>query len=281
MNDALDDILREIKNLAPLPQVALKVLEASAREDVIPRELIALIQTDAALTARVLKLSNSAYYGFRREIASLHEAGNLLGVSTLTSLVLTSCASRYFAGGSRDARSAKKLWERSVANALAASLLARIDGSVDLDRAYTAGLLQNIGLVVIGPYLQRDAARVQAEHEAGSTQLEAEVNVLGVHHAEVGARLAERWNFPEVLVDSIRCHHEPEKARVDPLLTCIVYLGEEITDTLDREHTQLGGAHAVCESAFERIGIDRGMLPGLGELLATELVRAHELVEAV
>jgi HD-like signal output (HDOD) protein len=132
MPQVLDEILKEIKSLEPLPQVAARVLDLGAREEISPCDLIAVIETDAAMTARVLKLSNSAYYGFRREIASLSEAGNLLGTSALVNLVLTSCAARYFRQtGTTDPRVMQRMWEESVSNALAASLLARLSGTVD------------------------------------------------------------------------------------------------------------------------------------------------------
>ncbi|MFN0243681.1 MAG: HDOD domain-containing protein [Planctomycetota bacterium] len=234
MTQHVDSILREIKSLEPLPEVAQRVLAISSRADVIPRELIAIIETDVAMTAKVLKLSNSAYYGFRREIASIHEAGNLLGVSALVNLVLTACTGRYFRNyGSSDHSSTRKLWESSVASALAASLLANVLGGVDRNRAYTAGLLQNIGTIVLDRFVHGSQPEIEAALERGASALAAEEQVLGLHHAEVGARLAEKWGFPPVLVDTIRYHHEPERATHDTTLAFIVHLGEQVAFALD------------------------------------------------
>ena len=126
MAQALYNVLEEIKSLEPLPQVAMRVLELSNHEDVVPGDIVAVIQTDAAITAKVLKLCNSAYYGFQREIATLTEAEVLIGVTPLANLVLTSCAGRYFRDyGHGDPHAAERLWEGSVATALAASRIAR------------------------------------------------------------------------------------------------------------------------------------------------------------
>lgn len=278
----LPDILQQIRSLEPLPEVAAKVLELSGRSDVVPSELVAVIQTDVAMTAKVLKLTNSAYYGFRREIASIHEAGNLLGVSVLVNLVLTACTGRYFrtaSGGDPD--STRRQWERSVENALAASLLARSIGGVDQNRAYTVGLLQNLGLSVLGRFLQERGADMNRAIAGGMSPLAAEALVLGLDHAEVGALLAERWGFPEVLVDTIRFHHEPDHATCDPLLAHIVHLADEVTSAL-RSESNGAGTSAVLRNgavALEQLG---GLeLEALAQELAEELQQAKEFVALV
>jgi HD-like signal output (HDOD) protein len=280
MIQTLDEILSEIKNLEPLPQVAARVLALGAREEVIPRDLIAVIETDAAMTAKVLKLSNSAYYGFRRGIASITDAGNLLGVSALVNLVLTSCAAKYFRGhGAADERALQRMWEESVSNALAASLLARLSGTVDRNRAYTAGLLQNIGQVVLERHMQREEAQIERLVESGTARIAAERMVLGLDHAEVGARLCERWSFPEVLVDAVRFHHEPERATVDPVLACFVHLGEQVTMQAAREQDQLVREYALEGVALSRVGFEHDALAVIRGALVKEVEKAREFVE--
>jgi HD-like signal output (HDOD) protein len=281
MIQALDEILRDIKSLEPLPQVAARVLDLGAREHVVPKDLIAVIETDAAMTARVLKLSNSAYYGFRREIASLAEAGNLLGTSALVNLVLTSCAARYFRGsGGVDERAMERMWEESVSNALAASLLARLSGTVDRNRAYTAGLLQNIGQVVLERHMRREESEITRLVEGGTARIEAERMVLGLDHAEVGARLCERWSFPDVLVDAVRFHHEPERAHADPVLACFVHLGEQVTLQTARERNSALRDYAMEDGALLRVGFEHDALLGIRDALAKEVEKAREFVDA-
>ena len=92
MNLPLKDIVQDLRSLEPFPSVATRVLELASDEEVVPSELIEIIQLDPGLTAKVLRLCNSALYGFQREISTLQEAGNLLGVRALVNLVLTSSA---------------------------------------------------------------------------------------------------------------------------------------------------------------------------------------------
>jgi len=185
-------ILDEVKSLETLPQVALRVMALSQDEDLVPRDLVEVIQTDAGLTAKILKLVNSAYYGFRREIASLPEAGNLLGTAKLISLVLTSCSARYFRHyGAQSGDAARRMWERSLSSALAAGLLSRARGGVERERAYTAGLLANVGQLVMARFLPEAEAELRSAISAGSPRLAAEEQVLAaVNPAASESRLA-------------------------------------------------------------------------------------------
>ncbi|MDB4538595.1 HDOD domain-containing protein, partial [bacterium] len=233
MHVPLKDLMFEMRSLEPFPGVAARVLEVAGQEEVVPSELIELVQTDPGITSKVLKLCNSAYYGFQREIASLHEAGNLLGVTTLVNLVLTSSASKYFRDyGSAKDRSMENRWEQCVSNAIGARLKARRHMKVDPDRAYTAGLLENIGHLVLDRFLDEAIDEIRGMALSGTDLIEAERQVLGLHHAEIGARLTARWSLPEVLVEVIRHHHEPELAGSDAALAATIHLAEILTQDL-------------------------------------------------
>ena len=278
MAEALKDILEEIKSLEPLPQVAMRVLEMSSNDDVIPRELVEVIQTDAGITAKVLKLCNAAYYGFRREIASLPEAGNLLGCSTLVNLVLTSCAGRYFRNYGSGGASAATRWEEAVATAIATSMLASAKTDVDKSRAYTVGLLQNVGHIVLDRFLPEQADRLAAEVASGVSRLDAESSILGIHHAEIGAQLAARWNFPEMLVDTIRHHHTPQDAAVDPTMASVAHLGELFTESLTTDRPMGELQYGLQRWALDRCGLTEADFGPMGARLREELDKARDLV---
>lgn len=281
MGAHIQEILSAIKSLEPLPQVAMRVVEIASHDDVVPRDLVGVIETDAAVTAKVLKLCNSAYYGFKREIGSLPEGANLLGVSTLVNLVLTSCSGRYFRDyGQVDTKTANRLWEESVVDAIASSMIARLEGHVDKNRAYTSGLLQNVGHLVIARHARATALHVQNEVARGSTLLDAEQTVLGLNHAEIGARLAEKWNFPESLVDTIRHHHTPELARLDPRLASITHLGEVVTRSFLSGNPLERDPYGLCERAYLLAGIERDAFETMGDVLSVELDRAREFLQA-
>ena len=281
MGAHIQEILAAIKSLEPLPQVATRVVEIASHDDVIPRDLVNVIETDAAVTAKILKLCNSAYYGFKRQIGSLPEAANLLGVSTLVNLVLTSCSGRYFRDhGQVDTATATRLWEESVVDAIASSLIARLEGHVDKNRAYTAGLLQNVGHLVMARHARSTALLVQNEVARGSGLLDAESAILGLNHAEIGARLAEKWNFPEELIDTIRHHHTPESAQVDRRMAAVTHLGEIVTHAFLVGDGLEKNPYGLSKQAFSLAGIERDAFEEMGEVLAAELDKAREFLQA-
>lgn len=280
MNIPLKDLMFEMRSLEPFPGVAARVLELSARKDVVPSELIDLVQTDPGITSKVLKLCNSAYYGFQREIASLHEAGNLLGVTTLVNLVLTSSAGKYFKDyGSASNQGMESRWEQCVANAIGSRIIASRHGKVDPERAYTAGLLENIGHLVLDRFLDSSLEAIRAVSMSGTELIEAERKVLGMHHAEIGARLTTRWSLPEVLVDVIRHHHHPELAGEGKVLAATIHLAEILTQEVRAKNGETDDLiYEVNEAACDLTGLSREELAELVGVLGEEMNRAKEFV---
>ena len=281
MQIPLKDLMFEIRSLEPFPGVAARVLDLSAKKDVIPGELIDLVQTDPGITSKVLKLCNSAYYGFQREIASLHEAGNLLGVSTLVNLVLTSSAGKYFKDTNQGGGDGNR-WEMCVANAIGSKIIASRHGKVDPERAYTAGLLENIGHLVLDRFMDSGVTAIRAVAMSGSSLLDAEKKVLGMHHAEIGARLTTRWSLPEVMVDVIRHHHQPELATEDAELAATIHLAEILTQEVqqgaeDADPNAL--LYEVSEAACDLTGLGMSDLQDLVSLLSSELVKARGFMD--
>ena len=252
-------------------------MELAGGETVVPSEVVEIIQADVAITAKILRICNSAYYGFAREVGSLEEAGNRLGVNTLVNLVLTACSGSYFKKlGTGSSARCEELWQRSVSNALAASLIARIQGDVDKNSAYTVGLLQDIGEIVIDRFLPKEAAEIHARALQGDPRTELEKNLLGEDHAQIGARLAEQWNFPGSLIDAIRSHHSPGSAKIAPELACAAHLADSITNSMG------AGDDMTCltEDVLRLAGLDAPGFQSLEEQVHSEIERAREILAA-
>lgn len=280
MAQVLDELLEEIKSVEPLPQVATRVMQIAAQDDVVPRDLVSVIQSDPGITAKVLKLCNSAVYGFKREIASLPEAGNLLGTTTLVNLVLTSCAGRYFRNyGFSDPAATLRLWEQSIGTAFTANWVAGRQGEVDRNRAYTLGLLENLGKLVLARFAHEQADELQREVAQGGELLAIEHRLFGLDHAEIGARLAEKWSFPGVLVDSIRCHHDPRAAQIDHAMASVGHVAEMFVYRLKVGVTHAEPEYAWCEQALAECKISPSQLDALGDTLRAELQKARRVLE--
>jgi HD-like signal output (HDOD) protein len=200
----LEDLVREVAGLRPLPAAVSRVLRIAEGEHFSAHELAQAIAADQALTARVLRLANSAYYGFPKRITSVRDAVVLLGFRTVRSATLASSVIGAFAGV--DQIDHRRFWHFSVAVGMLAEVLARASRR-HLDEAFTAGVLHNIGRLALAQHRPERLATVRQLARAEAVSLTAaETKVLGFTDAELGGALASHWNFPEELVEAVRLH---------------------------------------------------------------------------
>ena len=213
-NPELDLLVNETMELRPLPVVALRVLELAEGDRFSAHELAQAIASDQALTAKVLRLSNSAYYGFPRRITTVRDAVVLLGFRAVRSATLASCVIDTLPGG--EVLDPVRAWRFSVTVGMLAEVLSRATRE-HVDEAFTAGVLHNIGRLALDqrrPRLLERAIRLAAERQI--TLPEAEREVLGFTDAELGGALALHWNFPPDLADAVGRHQLDVNALPDP-----------------------------------------------------------------
>lgn len=210
----LDLLVQEIAELRPLPSVALRVLKIAESEHFSAHELAQAIGTDAALTAKMLRLANSAYYGFPRRISTVRDAVVLLGFRAVRSATLATCVIETMPRGTDiDDR---QFWHFSISVAMLAEVLAR-SAREHTEEAYTAGVLHNIGRLALDhhrPDMLRRAV-ILAEREE-MTLPEAEMALLGYTDAQLGGALALHWNFPMELAAAVAEHDRSIDDFVNP-----------------------------------------------------------------
>lgn len=210
--------LREIKNLPTLPGIVLKLTKMAEDPDTTTEQMGKLISKDHILAAKLLKLVNSAFYGFPQRISSLNSAIILLGFNVIKSLIIS--ASIFEVMESEDV----ELWEHSLGCAVVCNVLAKRLGVKDPEEVSTAGLIHDIGKVAIKMELPREYEMITKLVESKKiSRLEAERQVLGLDHAEVGGWLAKSWNMPNKLVEPIASHHDPRLAKEEQLASAIVH----------------------------------------------------------
>jgi putative nucleotidyltransferase with HDIG domain len=203
---------REIEGLPTLPHVVSQVLEKTRNANSSLDEIVSLISTDQALVSTFLRLVNSAFYGFSRRIATLKQAITLLGFRSVRNVVVNAGVVGIFRRRAFDVDHRRRLWDHSVACAVTARLLAERQGYAAKEEAFTAGLLHDIGKVVIDQYAPKHSAAILVRVAAGEDRRSAETEVLGVDHTKIGAWIAERWHLPKALCSVIEHHHAPEGA---------------------------------------------------------------------
>jgi putative nucleotidyltransferase with HDIG domain len=198
--------------------------------DVSFDELGRTIELDPGLTANMLRLANSAYFGFQRTIGSIRTAIVRLGTQRVYHLVLglsvAPLASKPVRGYDLPAGA---LWQHSVAVAVGAERLGQALKIKFPDYAFTAGMLHDVGKIVLGTFVEADGEAIGkiARQESVSFDV-AEQRVLGIDHAEVGAMLLERWNLPSDIVQVGRWHHRPEEFEGDKTVTDLIHVADAL-----------------------------------------------------
>ena len=215
--------VRRIKNLPTIPGIVAKISRLVENPETSAAEIGRLIAQDQVLSAKVLRMANSAFFGMSRKISSIAQALMILGFDVVKGLVLTSSVFDMIQ------RSMAGLWEHSIGCAAAAGAVAETLGRDDAEEILVAGLLHDLGKVVLALNLPDDLERVQEQTQAGRVFFyEAETAVLDFHHGEIGQWLAEHWNLPDNLAEPMRLHHNPERAVICPESTAIVHIADSI-----------------------------------------------------
>ena len=206
MNKELESLIMSAVDLPTIPMVATKVIEMMEQEDVTIEKIAQTVSSDPAVAARILKLSNSAYYGCQRQINTLSAAIMLLGFKTLKSLVVAASLKQIC---KRFGLTEKMLWEHAVGAALAARIVASSGRFINEETGFLAGLFHDIGKTIMNDQDPRQFQQVMMRcYNEGVPFEEAERSIYPFSHADVGALVIRKWNFPESLSTAIMYHHQ-------------------------------------------------------------------------
>lgn len=282
MKKDVNKIIEEINHLKPMPQVANKVMAIARNPKSSMQQLAEVITYDQVLTANLLKTCNSTYFGLPRKVDSVHQAIVFMGMNQVVDLVLLN-------GGAENLRKRQEgydldegdLWRYSVSSALIVRELAVKKGLGDNQLLFTAALLKDIGKVVLSQHVADSYQKISflvSQHEYSFR--EAEKAVIGIDHAELGGKVAEKWGFSTQLVDLIRNHHLPDDTAEYSTETRIVYLADMLCMIMGIGVGSDGLAYRFRKDVVEGLGFsDRDfqeVMAGFGE----KLRQVEELVSA-
>lgn len=229
-----EELVRKLRDLPSLPAVVVELLSSMEQQDVDAQALAGRIALDQALAAKTLRLANSSFYGLQFKVGSIAQAISILGLHSVRKII-TACAVTGAFPRTADAPagfSFDSFWRHSVASAVCAQLLAPRLGA-NPDTAFTAGLLHDIGVLVLAIRLPRQYEEVLAyRREHDCYPAEAELAVFGVDHSEVGSKLLAFWNFPPDVRDAVGGHHRSDGAAATGL-TRAIQLGSTLARALD------------------------------------------------
>ena len=226
MMERAEILVGAVDDLPTIPVVATQVIQMLDNPDVSVEEIADLMLSDQVMTARVMKLINSPVYKPAQEITSLKRALVYLGLRHIRELALTTSVINAFDADS-GAIELNAFWEHSFGVGMVSKVIARKVGYQDLEKAYISGIIHDLGEVFLSNYLREPFQEVLDKIKNHPIKLvDAEAEMLGTTHCEIGLCIARRWNFPDVYCEVISCHHHPAEATIDPVLCAIVNLAD-------------------------------------------------------
>lgn len=269
--------VQSVSHLPVLPEVALQLISSLDQPNLDLATLEHQIELDQALTAKVLRIANSSFYGLPRQVETVHDASMVLGFGALRTLVLATVTVNHFATLRLPASFKHRVfWTHGMAVGLCAELLAKRLNQFE-GLAFMAGLMHDIGRLVLAAYFPEHLDACDSYKRAHQCdKLEAETMVLGITHPEIGAALASHWHFPVLVVEAIALHHRPDTAATP--LPHLVHLADAIVHGQLRTDVAVALSPHVSQLSWSRYGMDTAALQHLHQTLDARLAAIQHLL---
>ena len=277
--ERMKKLVGRIENVPTLPTVMARILAATQDPKTSAEDVNKIILGDQALTAKILKLVNSAFYGFPRKIGTVTEAVVILGFATVRNLAITASVFQSFGSRKKGRFDRESFWRHSVAVGTVSRILARRMNMPSQEDIFVAGLLHDLGKVVLDHHCHEDFMKALDLAEENEWPLyKAEEEIFGVSHAEVGRWLAERWNMPDFLVFTIAHHHNPADVPEGFPVVSLVHIG----NTVARYRNIGSGGDTytppIKTEALQRLNFKKEYLNSVLETLDDDLEKALQLL---
>ncbi len=275
----LESLLSRLDKLPRLPSTAIRLMEVVSDPDSSARQMADVIRFDPSLTAEILRLCNSSHFSPASEITAVDHAVTFLGADNLLKLVLTSHARPLLQSPqSGYGLPPDALWVHSVGVALASKRLADSRQVAEKNALFTAGLLHDIGKIVLNEYVNEEYATIVSIVENERVAFaDAEQRVLGYTHAQVGGEIARRWGLPPLLRDCIRYHHAPGELDPTSIAVDIVHLADCVCLALGIGGGDDASMYRIDAAAARRLNLHTADLERVGAEAAAELRGVEQL----
>lgn len=251
-----NDLLARLHQLPSLPAIVQEVIASFSDADLDTASLADNISKDQGLSAKVLRVANSSFYGLPRKVGSVQEAVTVLGFDCIRSMVLAAGAAKTFPPSSGSLFDRQAFWQRSFRVAAIAKALEK-NLRMGRQLAFTAGMFFDIGQLVLDLCIpDRFANLLQRQAISGLSLTELEQSELGFDHAEIGAEVIRRWNFPPEVEQVVRYWHQPERQITFDPLVCVVHIAAALESGTSGEELMSGLPKICCEKmqlTWERI----------------------------
>ncbi|UCD63406.1 MAG: HDOD domain-containing protein [Candidatus Zixiibacteriota bacterium] len=286
IDSKIKTVVSNVRNLPTPPIVFHQIQKVINDPGVNAVKVASILAEDPAMSVKVLRLTNSAFYGLAREIESVKQAVVIIGFEAIKNLVLSASVLDMFKGKNIDEDYQEKYWRHSLSTGVACRLLARrlkSRGMVDPDAAFSAGLLHDVGKMVICCYLPAEYSRFKAERDkdASSADFEIEQKILGYNHGQIGGFLATQWKIPHKLINAITYHHDPGQQEEDEPIAYMVNLADYMAKKAFYDESEAHLVGAAPETALGYFAVDETTLLELNDGLKEEYNKAETFMQMV
>ena len=235
-------------------------------------DLAAIVKTDPAMSARLLKIVNSAFYGFDEKVDTLTHALNIIGTEQLTDLALAAIVTSKFQGIPRDLINMETFWMHSIACGIAAREIAKRMSGVETEKMYLGGMLHDIGSLIIFKESPEDARKILLRcKESGENLFKVEKEILGYDHAEVGALLLTEWKLADRLAEMVKYHHQPANAGDYLKETCIIARADVLVYEMKIGNSGEPGVPELDPKVLEMTPVSDEEINGLKENITAQV----------
>jgi putative nucleotidyltransferase with HDIG domain len=270
--------ISRIRNVPTLPGVLSRLLQTMHDPNSSAADLEAILRNDQSMTSKLLAVANSAYYGFRHQITTVRRAVVAIGFNEVRN-ICTGLGLMSFLHPStfRDPQAANQLWLHSLMVAQATRIVAKRTDSLDSEVAYTAGLLHDIGMVVLGAFFPNDLEKMQHLMVNGGLNLERAEQQMNLSHEQVGKALAKAWDLPPLFVQVLSHHHNPRKTEPYAQAVACTHCGDYLARDLGFKHSEYSDTAKVSSVAMDLIELDAEALAACRQRLVREAPRVGQL----
>ncbi|GAB6096511.1 HDOD domain-containing protein [Desulfatiferula olefinivorans] len=280
---AIKELIREIDNLTPIPAVVNQIMAVYENPGSSMEDLAEIILYDPMITANILRMCNSAFYGLPRRVESIQDAVTMMGMDQVIDMVLMKSGAVNLAKGQAGyGLNEGELWKQSVASALIARDLAEKKGSKNKQMIFTAALVKDIGKVILDRFVGDSFAKI--DHlvtHGGLSFKEAEKKVIGIDHAELGGLVAEMWDFSEKMVFMIKNHHLNDEAARKDLDTQILYVADSVCMMMGIGGGADGLAYRFHKDVLDLLGITPVDLQEIIAAFGSEMKKVEDLLKVI
>jgi putative nucleotidyltransferase with HDIG domain len=274
---SVTEVVAKIRDLPSLPVLIMDLLNTIGKENVDIKSLAESVSHDQALTAKVLRLANSTFYGMSRKVRTIPQAISVLGFETVRTLITAAAVTDHFFGNDKSNFNFTAFWRHALGTAVCARVLARTL-HVNQEYAFVAGLLHDIGRLVLVTFFSKQYDAVlayRAEHDC--YLFEAERQVLQVDHAVIGEALTQAWKFPEAMQRAV-AHHHRLRLQADDSLAAIVHVADVLSHALDLSSDDEDLVPPLSQEIWNSLGISEGTMMQILRETETQFSEASQVL---